>query len=257
MATRVLQLGRGGASVGAAHGKAAPMEPAAPASKTEPGEARNGEGVAIDRSVFRPLRRKGNSGLGEAPGPLPPGAGYEGTEPLAFEAQSKPSAWVDDLRQSAEGFGEDLGPFGGYPYHLDRQAEGLSFAAQDLGVARRASSLPASRGGEPQPFVYWSSVPHETSRCATPKMRRSARGQRKSDPVSRGAQLRALWSRDRFLRSTGTRKFDLRGCGTPLSPVQLWTTMQPFIPSYVPPHEKRRDQLRLEVRELMRPLDTF
>jgi hypothetical protein len=75
---------------------------------------------------------------------------------------------------------------------------------------------------------------------------------RSSDPVSRGAQLRKLWSRDRFLSSTGARKFDLRGCGGPAGQASLRRNVAaPHIPTYVPPHMKRRDDVRLHLREQM------
>lgn len=72
----------------------------------------------------------------------------------------------------------------------------------------------------------------------------------KQDRVRRGAQMRQAWSRDRFLRNTNGRKFDLRGCGSAGSLFQRPMTA-PHIPRYVPPHQKRRDGLRMEVRQQM------
>lgn len=82
----------------------------------------------------------------------------------------------------------------------------------------------------------------------------------KTDPVSRGAQFRATWGQDRFLKNTGTRKFDLRGCGSPGSCGARSSSRScggsMFVPDYVPPHEKRRDALRFQVRQhLLLPED--
>lgn len=78
----------------------------------------------------------------------------------------------------------------------------------------------------------------------------------KTDRVTRGAQVRNLWSHDRFLRTTNDRKFDLRGCGSPAAfkvPARRPSSASRLlIPTYVPPHEKRRDDVRTQVREQMR-----
>lgn len=86
----------------------------------------------------------------------------------------------------------------------------------------------------------------------TPRRRRLA----KSDPVRRGAELRNLWSRDRFLRSTSHRKFNLRGCGPPREASPPHRSRRLFS-GYVPPHQKRRDDLRCEVRRQMRETDFY
>eukprot|EP00930_Biecheleria_cincta_P029590 TRINITY_DN20561_c0_g1_i1.p2 TRINITY_DN20561_c0_g1~~TRINITY_DN20561_c0_g1_i1.p2 ORF type:complete len:334 (-),score=38.95 TRINITY_DN20561_c0_g1_i1:178-1152(-) len=77
----------------------------------------------------------------------------------------------------------------------------------------------------------------------------------KSDPVSRGAALRGHWARDPFLRNSGTRKFDLRGCGKPIGGQASPQRCAPLIPSYIPPHEKRRDDIRFQMRVQMREPD--
>lgn len=79
-------------------------------------------------------------------------------------------------------------------------------------------------------------------------------GPRKSDPVTRGAQLRDLWSRDRFLRSSGTRKFDLRGCGPPAEVNQDIRRYNRRLsaPHYVALHHKRGDEEQYQVRRQMR-----
>eukprot|EP00929_Paragymnodinium_shiwhaense_P078476 TRINITY_DN40692_c0_g1_i1.p1 TRINITY_DN40692_c0_g1~~TRINITY_DN40692_c0_g1_i1.p1 ORF type:complete len:406 (+),score=62.80 TRINITY_DN40692_c0_g1_i1:74-1219(+) len=85
----------------------------------------------------------------------------------------------------------------------------------------------------------------------------------KSDPVSRGAQFRATWGQDRFLQNTGTRKFDLRGCGSSSGGVRSspagrrHASGSMMIPDYVPPHQKRRDALRLQVRQHLLVPDDF
>eukprot|EP00435_Cladocopium_sp_Y103_P038804 s136_g10.t1 len=78
----------------------------------------------------------------------------------------------------------------------------------------------------------------------------SRRGRRKSDPVTRGAQLRELWNRDRFLRSSGNRKFDLRGCGPPQDVRRYNRHLSS--PNYVPMHHKRGDEEQYQVRRQMR-----
>lgn len=78
----------------------------------------------------------------------------------------------------------------------------------------------------------------------------SRRGRRKSDPVTRGAQLRDLWNRDRFLRSSGNRKFDLRGCGPPQDVRRYNRHLSS--PNYVPMHHKRGDEEQYQVRRQMR-----
>lgn len=84
------------------------------------------------------------------------------------------------------------------------------------------------------------------------------RSRRRSDPVSRGAQMRALWSRDRFLQRTNTRKFDLSGCKNDIGLVTpSRRRAAPFVPTYVPPHEKRRDMLRMQVHQQLVNFEHF
>eukprot|EP00397_Hematodinium_sp_SG-2012_P042055 GEMP01046443.1.p1 GENE.GEMP01046443.1~~GEMP01046443.1.p1 ORF type:complete len:213 (+),score=42.33 GEMP01046443.1:57-641(+) len=74
---------------------------------------------------------------------------------------------------------------------------------------------------------------------------------RKGDVVSLGQSYRALWTGDKFLQN-GKRKFDIKSrenSGRFL--LQQRNSVQAR-PSYVPPHEKRRDELRLYIREQMR-----
>jgi len=95
-------------------------------------------------------------------------------------------------------------------------------------------------------------APYYDAAWLTPERRKP---RTKSDPVSRGAQLRGLWQRDRFLRSSPARKFDLRGCGGSQTFEVSAHRSRGYIPSYVPPHEKRRDDVRLQVRLQMRESD--
>jgi len=84
------------------------------------------------------------------------------------------------------------------------------------------------------------------------------RSRRRSDPVSRGAQMRALWSRDRFLQRTNTRKFDLSGYKNDIGLVTpSRRRAAPLVPTYVPPHEKRRDMLRMQVHQQLVNFEPF
>jgi len=93
----------------------------------------------------------------------------------------------------------------------------------------------------------------ESNAWLTPRRRG---GPSKSDPVRRGAELRNLWNRDRFLRSTASRKFDLRACGPPREASTPRRSRRLFS-GYVPPHQKRRDDLRSQVRLQMRDADYY
>eukprot|EP00913_Durusdinium_trenchii_P021823 g20505.t1 len=80
---------------------------------------------------------------------------------------------------------------------------------------------------------------------------------RKSDPVARGAQLRELWSRDRFLRGSANRKFDLRGCGPPPQASPRRGSRRAAYGyagsyGYVPLHQRRADEAGYQVRRQMR-----
>ncbi|CAK9075133.1 unnamed protein product [Durusdinium trenchii] len=83
---------------------------------------------------------------------------------------------------------------------------------------------------------------------------------RKSDPVARGAQLRELWSRDRFLRGSANRKFDLRGCGPPPQASPRRGSRRAAYGyagsyGYVPLHQRRADEAGYQVRRQMRVPD--
>eukprot|EP00439_Symbiodinium_sp_Y106_P025894 s476_g3.t1 len=131
-----------------------------------------------------------------------------------------------------EGAGAWLTP-GAQPGHL------LFWALFDVGDAQAVI------------VEFWTGT-YELGEGAMPRRRRLA----KSDPVRRGAELRNLWSRDRFLRSTSHRKFNLRGCGPPREASPQHRSRRLFS-GYVPPHQKRRDDLRCEVRRQMRETDFY
>ncbi|CAK9075094.1 unnamed protein product [Durusdinium trenchii] len=83
---------------------------------------------------------------------------------------------------------------------------------------------------------------------------------RKSDPVARGAQLRELWSRDRFLRGSANRKFDLRGCGPPPQASPRRGSRRAAYGyagsyGYVPLHQRHADEAGYQVRRQMRVPD--
>jgi len=75
----------------------------------------------------------------------------------------------------------------------------------------------------------------------------------KCDPVSRGAQVRAQWARD--CRQSASRRVKLNfhhGCSwTAPAPPPLRRAAPLLIPTYIPPHEKRRDLVRAQVRQRM------
>jgi len=75
----------------------------------------------------------------------------------------------------------------------------------------------------------------------------------KCDPVSRGAQVRAQWARDG--RQSASRRTKLNfhhGCSwTAPAPSPRRRAAPLLIPTYVPPHEKRRDLVRAQVRQRM------
>lgn len=135
-----------------------------------------------------------------------------------------------------------------YPRHRPRSAPGPCRARGPVQYDREWPSPPrlSDRIGETS-----------SSWCPTPTLKRAPR----NDPMSRGAQMRALWSKDRFLRGqrSGARKFDLRGCGTPVGKTRQRSaaTTGMLIPDYIPPHERRRDALRLQVRQQMLAPDVF
>lgn len=87
-----------------------------------------------------------------------------------------------------------------------------------------------------------------------------AESRMKSDPVAKGNAMRQAWSRDAFLKNSSSRKFDLRQKTNPWGGQGGMTMMdtlprrspcaspQNLRPTYVPPHEKRRDAVRMNTR---------
>jgi len=230
-------------------------------------------GVSIDRSVFRRLRPRPR-GKDEAPSPPSP--------PVAPRPAPRGEAEGDKLQEPrglAETEGGDLWAkrrmLDEWARRLEQEQEASFDPRQSAGGLSRSSSAPMV-GGRPRtaPAPYTAVAPPPTSTpprrgqdpasssmgnswLSTPPKPRAP----KTDRVSRGAQVRDLWKSDRFLRATGDRKFDLRGCGSPAAgQVPLRRTgsaSQLLIPTYVPPHEKRRDDVRQQVREQMRAPDYF
>lgn len=214
-------------------------------------------GVCIDRKVFRPLRRRPRR-ADSTPAPLgPQAADIENQMPIpASPAHGEHPGVSDadaDFAEYGEGYQLDDGQGDD---HMD--ILGLDGMLRDpwLGAHNmmRPGTAPAraGMGVGAADLGPWSSPP---SRYATPPnwtpspKRRAPR----SDPVSRGAQMRDLWSRDRFLRNSGSRKFDLRGCGGNGSVHAQGRNLPPqlLMTTYVPPHEKRRDSVRMHMRQQM------
>lgn len=79
---------------------------------------------------------------------------------------------------------------------------------------QRPSSAPIMACRVRSSAVPWSPPKHHCHDVST----FSNMGERpaKSDRVARGAQMRSAWMHDRFLQNSRGRKFDLRGCGSPL-----------------------------------------
>lgn len=223
----------------------------------EPGPLEEGgRGVCIDRKVFRPLRRPARRS-GSAPTPqVAPDADVE-EDLVAGTPQSgrrQPGPWdaEADFSEYSDGYPFDDGLVDG-----EIDILGLDGMLRDplLGAHNmmRPRTAPARHGFGviASDLGHWSPTP---SRCAvpltwTPSPKRRAP---RSDPVSRGRQMRDLWSRDRFLRNSGTRKFDLRGCGNGSGHTQSRNLPPQLLMSdYVPPHEKRRDSVRLHMRQQM------
>ncbi|CAJ1336633.1 unnamed protein product [Effrenium voratum] len=57
-----------------------------------------------------------------------------------------------------------------------------------------------------------------------------------------------------FLRSTGSRKFDLRSCGPPQATPRRHSR-RIAAPNYVPQAHRRHDEMRYQVRQQMRVPD--
>eukprot|EP00746_Dinoflagellata_sp_MGD_P001061 gnl/MRDRNA2_/MRDRNA2_101963_c0_seq1.p1 gnl/MRDRNA2_/MRDRNA2_101963_c0~~gnl/MRDRNA2_/MRDRNA2_101963_c0_seq1.p1 ORF type:complete len:272 (+),score=35.57 gnl/MRDRNA2_/MRDRNA2_101963_c0_seq1:65-880(+) len=236
------------------------------------------EGVRIDRKAFRPLRRKKNAAASEV-------ASTTDTFEHADGAGSTPSSsfmTADWCSQSGPGMHSDfMGYNDGYNMEAPREEENSyldgdrsrsdhmwyndesrflesegeyrhdpGFYSAGVLESGAHSMWSPSRGGYP--------VSGERSTLNSSMRRSQSFGSvtrrspllPKQDRMNRGAQMRDAWSRDRFLRNTNCRKFDLRGCGSGATLFHK-PMNSPHIPGYVPPHQKRRDSLRMEVRQQM------
>lgn len=187
-------------------------------------------GVSIDRRGFRRLRRRGSRrGGGDSP-----------RREVSAEAQR--GVWLGS---------QDLLPLG--PAADDLMVGGdddlpWSAVAWSPPEAMISSARPQRAPSRPMPPHYGS--PQWAAWTTGLSPARAPHGpERRSDRVARGAQMRAAWGQDRFLRSTHARKFDLRGCGSPTAQALPRRDCGLLIPDYVPPHEKRRDLLRVQVRQ--------
>eukprot|EP00927_Polykrikos_kofoidii_P051637 TRINITY_DN45431_c0_g1_i1.p1 TRINITY_DN45431_c0_g1~~TRINITY_DN45431_c0_g1_i1.p1 ORF type:complete len:481 (-),score=62.35 TRINITY_DN45431_c0_g1_i1:81-1430(-) len=166
------------------------------------------------------------------------------------------AAWRDDLDEVVEPYLDqrchgrpqsapatrqpDIEPWGASPVRA------FSGACVDASVAAAQAAWPRGPAAYAAGLVASPSAAFALpggSYAPSPKGRAS-----RSDPVSRGAQMRKAWGQDRFLCNTGARKFDLRGCGSPAGQAPSRRGGSLLIPNYVPPHEKRRDSLRQQVR---------
>jgi len=199
--------------------------------------------VGIDRRVFRKLRRRGMdertaedagqrnrappfdldpdasvwhppswSVAQSAPSDLPrwrrqpPGeedALAIGRQESRHSMRSLPQGWPADLVSYDGLAGADEGGFwgSGLTEALYGEADGASEVQLDFWVG-------------PPPTTR-----HDLRHASLLHLPQRRRRRGRSDPVSRGSQMRALWSRDRFLRCRENRKFDLRGCGPPEPPL--------------------------------------
>lgn len=233
-------------------------------------------GVSIDRRVFRPLRRTGDRGRRTVKSQArPPSAPPSSQRPRNSEEESLSDGEGQGYGLPTWQPGVDDNDFD--PFDLDvmlglRGDEVFQNADRRSGSGysqRRPGSAPASGrystgAGRPgaQPIESWppsSPAPrYGVGPAWTPSPKR--RGPPRSDPMSRGAEMRQMWSRDRFLQKSGRRKFDLRGCGESGS---MWkassqqNSSQFLVPSYVPPHEKRRDALRTRIHQQMLVPDLY
>jgi len=242
--------------------------PPEPPGRSPGGGPGPGAGVSIDRRVFRRLRRRsGGGGVPEEVGPqLRPssapakGGRREAERPrLEVDLPYGPGQWPglqgeEDVAEEETEEMELQSEAGGEPSWHSREGQEDVVHDEVLNSQGllRSRSQPLSEP-VPSPGQWLASVRGAAGAGApwlTPSPSSRRRGG-KSDPVSRGAQVRAQWSRDRFLQGTGRRKFDLRGCGSPCGQASLHRGTSLLIPTYVPPHEKRRDFLRMQVRQRM------
>jgi len=155
-----------------------------------------------------------------------------------------------------DGYGGNLRAEGGAGFWEHGISEEVSLRESNSCPAfqshRLQSNTPLDRGGQfvPHPEA-WLASPSRTppwSRgqamsSSTPPKRRAPR----SDPVSRGAEMRATWGQDRFLQNSPARKFDLRSCGTPEGKGQMRRGSSLLIANYSPPHDKRQDAYRGQI----------
>jgi len=219
-------------------------------TKGSPG---SGAGVSIDRRVFRPLRCRRDHPAGNyVVGPTlnQDSASYyaydvaETMHAMVGESNTFPGAHVEI---HDKGFLQPPDPWDPDD-HDDFQVDD-AYVHDDMRHSYSAPSVRASTSRVPWQASTSCRRGLDPGTWLTPQMRRP----RRTDRVSRGAQMRATWSRDRFLRGSACRKFDLRGCGSIGGQVPVHRSL--LIPDYVPPHEKRRDLLRMQVRQQMRHAD--
>mmetsp|Transcript_112296 Transcript_112296/g.177540 ORF Transcript_112296/g.177540 Transcript_112296/m.177540 type:complete len:254 (+) Transcript_112296:69-830(+) len=213
-------------------------------------------GVSIDRKVFRKVRRSGRSKTSEdVPEPLwrlqDEGYHSEGEEGSEWP-------WIDGEGRQEHGHAEDIDVLGldallgSFPVDPDVEENRRHHPVNQMHL-RRPCSAPASGRYSNGGRLGMASPSQRIGAPWQPSPQR--KGPAKKDPVSRGAQMRNLWSRDRFLRESGRKKFDLRGCGQSKQDL-MWKQAahippQWLLPSYVPPHEKRRHSLRNQVHQQM------
>lgn len=175
-------------------------------------------GVCIDRRVFRKLRRRSREP--EAHRSAPEALGTLSNEIASFSAERNQStprrAWSNDIASDCA-VAQPLTPQQAWHNPSDEDLMRQGEAVDDENSLVRLDFWPCPGSPEVSPSKGHWALPgpggfaEAGGWCQGPPRRR----QGKADPVSRGLQMRALWSRDRFLRCREHRKFDLRGCGSP------------------------------------------
>mmetsp|Transcript_50312 Transcript_50312/g.106937 ORF Transcript_50312/g.106937 Transcript_50312/m.106937 type:complete len:307 (-) Transcript_50312:590-1510(-) len=151
-----------------------------------------------------------------------------------------PAADADiDFAVAAADAGADVPTYFSGP-HCGHDLSGIPEVDADQSTAS-CSSTPSRSSVGMQRSPGWIAAP-------APKPSR-----RRADPVRRGAEMRQLWSKDKFLKCSGQRKFDLRNCGPPVDMDGQFCPRRRhgplLIPDFVPPHEKSRHDIRLQVRQ--------
>lgn len=165
-------------------------------------QGRFGGGVGpIDRRVFRKLRSKRTS-REPSQSEVEWHTSSPSWWPASQNAPSTPQLQRDFSKDALFSEDDDLRACVHTTDIADMDAVGLDFCRDPR--CPRQFRTPGVVGGAAGPR---GCRPHSAPR----------RRQGKADPVSRGSQMRALWSRDRFLRCREHRKFDLRGCRSPAS----------------------------------------